>query len=169
MIKEYWNDENVNLNHLVEYGYVKLPNFPKQINIKEYGKQIGNEIKNSTFSSKSTWHSKFLDEIQINNYLTPKLFKLAKRNYGYKGDIENQYHIVRMVKPGNSKEKYRTHFDSHIFTLVIPIAIPKLKENEEAGELILKPKARRNPKSELENLLGKIYFKKSQIKKKLII
>lgn len=166
-MKQYWNSKEIDLNLLIENGYIKFPKIPKQIDLENYEKKISHEMKGLTFSSKSIWHSKFLKEIQIEDYLTPKLFKLAQKIFGYQGNIENQYHIVRMVKPGDSKEKYRTHFDSHIFTLVIPIAIPKSKKTEEAGELILKPNARRFPKSEFENMLGKIYFKKYANKNKI--
>ena len=28
--------------------------------------------------------------------------------------MSNQYHIARKVEPGNSKEMFRAHFDSHL-------------------------------------------------------
>jgi hypothetical protein len=66
-------------------------------------------------------------KIKINKYLTPKLLNIAQKKFDYKGNISNQYHIARKVEPGNIKEMYRAHFDSHIFTLVLPIKIPRHK------------------------------------------
>ncbi len=65
-------------------------------------------------------------------------------------------------------EQYRAHFDSHLFTLVIPLIIPTSLMNEEVGEFLFMPNARRSPKNEIENILGKIYFKKYSRKKAMI-
>ena len=48
--------------------------------------------------------------------------------------------------------------NSHLFTLVTPVVIPKLKEPE-SGQLIVFPKIRNEPTSELSNFLGKLKFK----------
>ena len=67
----------------------------------------------------------YLDNLQVDKHLTPKLFELAKKMFSYKGDLSNQYHVARKVEPGNSKEMFRAHFDSHLFTMVLPIKIPE--------------------------------------------
>jgi hypothetical protein len=55
---------------------------------------------------------------------------------------------------------YRAHFDSHIFTLVLPIKIPKPMNGGSAGELIYFPNTRRFPKTEASNFIGKLYHKR---------
>ena len=93
------------------------------------------------------------------NFLAPKLFA-SKKNFSYSGDISNQYHVSRKVIPGNSKEMYRAHFDSHIFTMVLPIKIPKSLNDSSVGDLIFFPNARSVPKNEIQNFIGKAYYKK---------
>ena len=78
----------------------------------------------------------------MHKYLSPKLFNLAKEKMGFKGDLSNQYHIARLVEPGNSKEMYRAHFDSHIFTMVLPIKIPTSQKDNIKGDLIYFPNSR---------------------------
>ena len=49
-------------------------------------------------------------------------------------------------------------FDSHLFTLVTPVVIPKANDSE-SGQLILFPKIRKEPKLEILNILGKLRYK----------
>ena len=66
----------------------------------------------------------------------------------------NSIHISRVVE-GGSKEKYRTHFDSHIFTLVVPIVMPN-EEIDLRGQLYLVPNLRQSPKNDLQNFITKL-------------
>ena len=84
--------------------------------------------------------------LQFKNIFTPKLHKIAKEVFSYKGDDTNQYHVARKVEPGNAKEMFRAHFDSHLFTMVLPIKIPETSKNGTAGDLIYFPYARKVPK-----------------------
>jgi len=103
-------------------------------------------------------HQKFLGELLIDKYLAPKLFDLAQREFGYKGLISNQYHVARSAIPGD--DKYRAHFDSHIFTLVIPLNIPKVKTiNDSIGELIFFPNMRGFPSNAFYDFIGKLWTK----------
>ena len=87
-----------------------------------------------------------MNKLAVSEFLTPKLFDIAKKVYGFNGNISSQYHVARKVEPGNSKEMFRAHFDSHLFTLVLPIRIPDSAEEGTAGELIYFPNARTFPK-----------------------
>jgi len=158
-MKKYLNLKKIEIDKLLEEGFVKLSPINKILNLEIFSKKISSEMKNLTFSTVCKSHEELLNKLNIHESLSPILFEIAKKYFNYKGDIENQYHIVRMVRPGDTKEQYRAHFDSHIFTLVIPIKIP-VSKNKEQGELILYPNARKYPKIEVENMLGKIYFKK---------
>ena len=80
--------------------------------------------------------------------------------FNYKGDPSNQYHVARKVEPGNSKEMFRAHFDSHLFTMVLPIKIPDVNQDGSAGELMYFPNARKAPKNEISNFIGKAFYKK---------
>ena len=101
-----------------------------------------------------------LDALKIEQILAPRLLAIARKQMGYKGDISNQYHIARRIGPGDYSEAYRAHFDSHLFTLVLPIKIPTSASGGAVGDLIYFPKARNSPKSEFENFFGKVAHKK---------
>ena len=60
---------------------------------------------------------------------------------------------------------YRAHFDSHLFTMVLPIKIPKPLNSGTAGDLIYFPKARKPPKNEIHNFIGKALHKRFATKK----
>ena len=167
ILDEYWQDIDYRLEKLVQFGAAKLPSL-EQFDLNALADNISIEMGNLTFKELSFNHKKFLDEIKINKYLTPKLLNIAQKKFDYKGNISNQYHIARKVEPGNIKEMYRAHFDSHIFTLVLPIKIPDTKEEEKnCGELVYLPNIRSNPKNEISNIIGKAYFKRYASKRGL--
>ena len=118
------------------------------------------EIGESIFKESAKSHLSIINRMGIHANLTPALYDLAVNKYGYKGDILDHYNIARLVRPTNSQERYRAHFDSHLFTLVLPIHIPKPSPGLGGGELIYKPRARSQPRSEVENIFGKIWFKR---------
>ena len=67
---------------------------------------------------------------------------------------DNKINIARVVE-GSSAEKYRTHFDSHILTLVVPILVPET-EIEFKGQLYLVPNLRSEPKNDFSNFVTKV-------------
>ncbi len=155
----YWHDIDSSLTQLVKDGCVKLPSL-ENFGLDEVANDINAEMKGNTFSELCLSHQTFLENLGVNKYLTPKLFEIARDVFGYKGDISNQYHIARRVEPGNEKEMYRAHFDSHLFTMVLPIKIPEPVSGGAVGDLIYSPNARKAPASELGNFLEKIYYKR---------
>lgn len=165
-IEEYWHDVDASLERLVEEGFVKLPPL-NLFDLDMLASDISSEMGSATFKELCSSHKKFMDKLSVNKYLTPKLFDIAQKLYNFKGDISSQYHIARKVEPGNSKEMYRAHFDSHLFTMVLPIKIPNSIGMGTAGELIYFPNARKSPKNEISNLIGKTYHKKFASKKGL--
>ena len=157
---DYWKDVDKHLINLTSEGYVKLPSI-SEMNLNNASQQISEDMENSTFKELSSSHQAFLEDFGIHNFLTPKLFELAKSKFKYKGEINNQYHVGRRVEPGNSKEMYRAHFDSHLFTMVIPLKIPQSNnDNGTKGDLIYFPKARSAPRGELLNIIAKVSHKK---------
>lgn len=162
----YWHDIDARLENLIKYGTVKLPSLGK-FDLDSIANNIITEMGDSTFKDSGPSHTKFINDIEISKYLAPKLLAIAQKLLNYKGDVKNQYHIARRVQPGNSKEMYRAHFDSHIFTMVLPIKIPTSIEGGTCGELIYFPNARKSPNNEIKNLFDKLYFKKYASKKGL--
>ena len=158
-IKEYWEDIDSRLEKLIDVGYVKLPSL-SEYDLDFLASDISNEMGTLTFKELGLNHKKFLDEFKFDKYLTPKLHKIAKEAFNYKGDLSNQYHIARKVEPGNSKEMFRAHFDSHLFTMVLPIKIPETNKEGTTGDLIYFPSARKAPSNEITNFIGKAYYKK---------
>tara|TARA_B100000989_G_scaffold237804_1_gene184707 strand:- start:2794 stop:3513 length:720 start_codon:yes stop_codon:yes gene_type:complete len=156
---DYWKNIDDSLDNLLEVGYAKLPNL-KSFNLDYFSKIISEDTGSKTFKELGEGHKIFLKELEIDEFLTPKLYEIAKSKFGFKGSLSDQYHIARKVVPGNSKEMFRAHFDSHLFTIVFPIKIPKDPISEKKGDLIFFPYARKKPITELNNLLGKLYFKR---------
>ena len=158
-IEEYWSDIDSRLENLLNDGFVKLPSL-RMLDLENIASNISDEMGSLTFKELGSCHKAFLDELAIEKYLTPKLHKIASEVFNYKGNGSNQYHIARKVEPGNTKEMFRAHFDSHLFTMVLPIKIPEASNNGTAGDLIYFPYARKVPGNEITNFIGKAYYKR---------
>ena len=135
---DYWKDIDVKLESLVQKGYVKLPSL-EIFDLHTVAESINSDMDGATFAELCASHKLFLEDLDLDNTLTPKLFEIAKNELGYKGEIANQYHIARRVEPGNSIEMFRAHFDSHLFTMVLPIKIPVAQDSGTVGDLIYFP------------------------------
>jgi len=157
--ENYWDFLDNNIDKLLTDGYIKFPSI-SSLNLKKVDKLITKDISSRTYTELCDEHQNFIDKLFINKYLAPKLFEIANKEFGYKGLISNQYHVSRRVIPGNRIDKYKAHFDSHIFTLVIPISIPKVNNKESIGELAFFPKLRVFPKNPIGDFLGKLWFNK---------
>ena len=155
----YWSNIDQKLHLLMENGYVKLPAL-NQFDLDAVANKISAEMGGYTFLESCSSHQSFLQDLGVEKYLAPKLFKIAQDSLGFKGVISDQYHVARRVDAGNSKEMYRAHFDSHLFTMVLPIKIPSAPSGESIGELLYFPSARNVPKSEISNFFGKVSFKR---------
>jgi len=155
----YWDNLDSRLESLLKAGYVKLPSIDR-FNLSTLAENISADMGHSTFAELGKSHETFLKNLGVEEVLAPKLFNLARELFDYKGKISNQYHIARRVEPGNSKEMFRAHFDSHLFTMVLPIRIPTPSQGDSAGELIYFPQARAAPKGEITNAIGKAYHKR---------
>ena len=158
-IEEYWSDIDSRLINLLDDGYVKLRSL-KIFNLEDLSSNISDEVGSSTFKELGLHHKNFLQDLCIDEYLTPRLHKIAKDHFSYKGNFSDQYHIARKVDPGNTKEMYRAHFDSHLFTMVLPLKIPETDKDGTAGDLIYFPYARKVPTNEIYNFFGKDYYKR---------
>lgn len=155
--EKYWDFLDDKFDDLLENGFIKLPSI-SSLDLEQVDQRISSEISQKTYTELTNEHKLFIEEILLEKFLVPKLFELAQKEFAYQGSISNQYHIARTVLSGD--QKYRAHFDSHIFTLVIPIRIPKPDaEDGTIGELVFFPNARKFPKNPLTDLIGKIWYK----------
>jgi len=160
-MENYWVDIDTRLEVLMNDGFVRLPSLSNIINLEKIRNDIDNKSSyNNNFSESTLEHLNINNELQINKYLTPKLFDIANKQLSYTGVINNQYHVSRIVSPGSKREQYRSHFDSHLFTLVLPIRMPNVSVGKSSGELLFFPNARKQPNFEIINLFEKIYFKR---------
>jgi hypothetical protein len=165
--EEYWGRIECKFDDLIKYGFIYLPPI-SEIDLKEIDGEISNSMQGKVFKELNSKHKMFIDKILLDKCLAPKLFKLAKEKFEYKGSISNQYHVARMVTNENKKEGYRAHFDSHIFTLVMPINIPKSEsESASIGGLMFFPKIRKFTNNEFVNFIGKLWFHRYASKKGL--
>jgi hypothetical protein len=155
--ENYWDFIDDKFDDLIAQGYLKLPRIDS-LDLSKIDESISSQISSKTYNVLQSEHEKFIEDLLLNKVLAPKLLEFAKNEFGYKGLISNQYHIARSAKPGD--HKYRAHFDSHIFTLVIPIRIPEIQqEGDKNGELRFFPNARIFPKNSIIDFIGKLWFK----------
>lgn len=138
-------------------GYYFFEDIRNSVNVDKISELIKNEMANKSFKENLEGHKKLLEKIPYYSELKDFLYEKAKKDFNFKGS-DSEYLVSRKVTPGNVKEKYRAHFDSHLFTLVVPLKIPK--SGTSCGELIYVPNLRKNPSSEFSNLLTKIYYKR---------
>ncbi len=155
--------ENITDAHLAELlrnGFVSLPSLVGVADLDSVADNVIAEIEGNAFTELSDSHRQFVDWLGLRDEFASRLFSLARKNFGFRGRVTDQYHVARFVNPGNSRECFRSHFDSHLFTLVLPISIPTNVAEYGSGELVFVPRARRHPRNEIENFVTKSYFKR---------
>lgn len=145
---------------LVGNGAVKLPsvlNAPWRL---ETYKACMQELGEKSYGENLAANLQFLQRSSIITSLLPTLVDLAKDHFDMKVSKNDVYNVCRLVRPGDTAEGYRGHYDSHLFTLVTPINIPNFASVRKGGQLHYFPKARQQPKNELQNILGKVATKR---------
>ena len=158
MDKYSLNKEKI-IKDLDENGYSFLPSIKEIIDSHNIYKKYLDEGISDTYSESTETH-KLLIRLMGLEPLFSKLYLLAKKNTKHTIDPNDQYLISRHVHPGQVSEGYRGHFDSHFITIVLPVQIPKKITPKKSGQLIALPKARKIPKTELNNIYGKIHWKR---------
>tara|TARA_B110000003_G_scaffold263549_1_gene287344 strand:- start:1959 stop:2639 length:681 start_codon:yes stop_codon:yes gene_type:complete len=141
--------------NLFDNGYIEIPQLAYDGPIEEF-KNISKDL-DKTYNSNTDFHNRYLEKHKIKTKFRDKVFDLAKNYLKISVDKDDIYTISRIVYSFDNLESYRGHFDSHLFTLVTPVIIPKANDPE-SGQLIVFPKIRNEPKSELSNFYGKLKF-----------
>jgi len=149
-----------NQKSLINNGFIKFHSLLKQeINLRSHYNNITNEFTTNSYSTGIKSSNQLLKELNIDEEFKNILYRIAKFEYGYEGNPNSSYIVTRLVRSGDLSESYRGHFDSHLFTLVIPVNIPICDENTSSGGLVFFPKIRNQPKSEYKNIILKIFYK----------
>jgi len=140
----------INVEELSREGFTYLPT----LSLKKRQILRGSVDKlnlNSTYSSNEELGMKALDLLNLDN---EELRSLHQKIFKQPADF-NSYFILRKVEPGQISEGYRSHFDSHRFTIVVPISIPSKIQ----GSLYFFPFLRKEPKNSFSNLFSKVLWK----------
>ena len=95
---------------------------------------------------------------KIKPLLFPELIRCAEKATGKKITFVDFYAITKIAKLDQTSVSDRGHFDSHLFTLVTPVKIPKVKSKSNRGQLTVFNKIRKEPSNELSNFFTKMYF-----------
>ncbi len=149
---------------LLNKGYTSLPQIKNDfISQNEIDELIASRDK--VYTSGTSFHKKYISKNNIYTHLKTDLKKLANKYRKNNVDYADTYEITRITKGSQKSESYLGHFDSHLFTLVTPILIPETN-SKESGQLIVFPKIRKEPRNEITNIIGKIYYKKYHSKDK---
>ncbi len=153
-------DIEAKVKKLILNGYCKLPSLKNLSNFDDIKREIFLSLDEKTYKEEDFFHKKILKAIEFDEKFIPHLKKIAKENFQIEGKFNNSYMIKRTVNPGEKFEGYRAHFDSHLFTMVIPINIPDNKNIDNRGQLIFFPNIRSYKNNELINIFQKLYFKR---------
>lgn len=145
---------NKQVEDLINNGYVELP----ELKLTDAQVHHLSSLKlNKTYTEGSELNQEYLKTFDFNS-LKSQLNLIAMNRLNLRVDLNDVYTVSRYLKSYDNLESYRGHFDSHVFTLVTPVVMPKAK-SQESGQLIVFPKIRIEPKNEILNILGKLRFK----------
>ena len=158
----YFDNVNISqeLENLIRLGFCKFPSLKSLKNFEEIRKDIILSQDDKTYKEENFFHYRILKLIKFEEKFLPHLKELAREKFKIKGNLDKPYMIKRTVKPGEKFEGYRAHFDSHLFTLVIPINIPTETNIFNRGQLIFFPNIRKFNTNEFINIFQKMYFKR---------
>lgn len=156
----YKYDADRSCQEIFEQGFSYLPSIKKLIEQNNILDEALEEIGSKTYSTNNAAHLKLMNLMNLEP-LFESVFNKAIKDLKVSIKTSDRYFVARKVNPGQSSEKYRAHFDSHLLTVVLPISIPTPKTGlVERGELKAAPNARKFPKYEIINIFQKAYWKK---------
>lgn len=145
---------NNQIDSLISNGFIALPELKL---IDDQIKHLSSLKLNKTYTEGSELNQEYLKTFDFKSLQT-QLAEIALNRLDLKVDTSDIYTVSRYLKSYDNLESYRGHFDSHIFTLVTPVIIPKTY-SPESGQLIVFPKIRKEPRNEVSNILGKTRYK----------
>jgi hypothetical protein len=149
-IKDFGNT----LDRVLKQGYAFVPQLKFKPTFYELNQLLSGNKR--THIQDSQLHLKYLKK--IDKFILPELINKVPKNLRKNIKKNNLYRITKIVKPYEISESDRAHFDSHLFTLITPINIPKSSSKMNRGQLVLFNKVRQEPKNEIFNFFGKLYY-----------
>jgi hypothetical protein len=156
----YEYDADKSCQEIFEQGFSYLPSIKNLIDQNNILEDALEEIGSETYSTDNAAHLKLVELMNLEP-LFENVFHKAVKDLKVNLEKSDRYFVARKVNPGQSSEKYRAHFDSHLLTIVLPISIPIARDGLiERGELKAAPNARTFPKYEIINIFQKAYWKK---------
>jgi hypothetical protein len=144
------------LEVLLNQGYAFFPSL--KLESKNFKKFNLDKYNNRTHIKDTELHKSYLEQHNIKNILIPELIKKANQLFEKNINPNDLYCITKIIKPYQISDSDKPHFDSHLFTLVTPVEIPKSNSKKYFGQLRLFIKIRQEPKNEFINFLLKLYF-----------
>lgn len=149
------------INDLKRHGYSYLPTIKDFIDLSSTFSNTIKELDGQSYGEGLPAQLDLIDKLGLEK-LIASLHIYAKLEMNFPTiDSNDRYLISRFTDGGDTSEAYRGHFDSHLFTIVLPIKIPDPKDkNINIGELAFFPNLRKEPKSEFFNIAQKILTKK---------
>jgi len=140
----------INVKELSNLGYTFLPPMPYEK--RQILRSCIDKLDlNSTYTNQKELGIKALNILELKN----EDIKILHQRIFQEPACQNSYFILRKVEPGQISEGFRSHFDSHRFTIVVPISIPSKPQ----GSLYFFPFLRKEPKNSFSNLFSKILWK----------
>jgi hypothetical protein len=134
-------------------GYAFIPEL-------KFNRKIKLNIPNlkHTHMESTAEHLKYIQEKKIKEKVVPKLLKIAENITKTKLSSNDLYCITKIIRPMEKSISDTGHFDSHIFTLVTPVRIPKSNSPYYKGQLVVFNNIRKDPVNEIVNFLQKLFF-----------
>ena len=157
MCVDYEIDVDLVLSEFDKFGYSYLPSIKYLLEKHDIARLAREEIEGRTYSVDLNVHKKLVSLMGLER-LFDGIYSWSKES-GHKVSRDDHYFVTRFVKEGQKEEAYRSHFDGHVATIVLPIEIPVSPESA-CGELKFVPSARKFPRNELLNIGQKAYWKR---------
>ena len=154
---KYTYDKKSCLNSLFADGFAYLPSISNLLQELGTAKKTLREANSKTYSTDLEAHRELVEKMDLAPFFEGALSKFCELGFSVRED--DQYFVTRIVKPGQSSEAYRGHFDAHLLTVVLPVQIPKTAQLS-CGELKFCANARKKKYNELTNFYQKLYWKK---------
>lgn len=146
-------------------GYCEIKNFISKNELTSLKKFVYLNLKKNngkTFFLSSKSNNEVSKFFKNNKTLKKKiqsfLYKLSEKSNIKDYKKRDIYMVLRVIKNERiQKESYQFHFDAHLFTILVPIFIPKTK-NSNNGHLFISPNLRKINKSIIVNIFQKIIY-----------
>ena len=144
-------------------GYLKLSDIISDFELnklKEFTLEQIEKYEGKNFRLyENNFDKSIISEKEFNDKLSNLIKSLIETNYkSFINKKPNTYKVLRVVTGKKQKEQANLyHFDAHLITILIPIIIPKNK-NDKNGDLVIFPNLRKVHTNLIINIFQKLIF-----------